>query len=119
MILTRHAGCEISKGSSHAGFARIAEMDQGLDSRFQVFPLQPIRLRSVALTASPLKPARLSWCPLKITPTEEGWRLSFFVKGDRPQTNSRAQKKDHENQHIKFRAHEPSRTVEHAAPGQD
>jgi hypothetical protein len=49
---------------------------------------------SVALTASPnhtSPPAR--GFPLKTTPTGEGWRLRFFVKGDRPNTHSRAEKK--------------------------
>jgi hypothetical protein len=61
--------------------------------RFQVFPLLVFVSGLSPLTASPHKPARLSWCPLKTTPTEEGWRLGFFVKGDRPKTNSRAHKK--------------------------
>jgi hypothetical protein len=44
----------------------------------------------------------------------EGWRLRFFVKGDRPNTHSRAEKKDYENYITKnwFRAREPIRTVE-------
>src|ERR1017187_5353935 len=49
---------------------------------------------SVALTASPnhtSPPAR--GFPLKTTPTGEGWRLRFFVTGDRPNTHSRAEKK--------------------------
>jgi hypothetical protein len=44
----------------------------------------------------------------------EGWRLRFFVTGDRPNTHSRAEKKDYENYITKnwFRAREPIRTVE-------
>jgi hypothetical protein len=43
---------------------------------------------------------------------------AFQVKGDRPKPNSRAQKKDHENQiqKIRFRAFEPTRTVGHGTP---
>jgi hypothetical protein len=54
-------------------------------------------LSSIALTALPRTPARLSWCPLKTTPTKEGWGRGFFVKGDGQKTHSRAEKKAYEN----------------------
>jgi hypothetical protein len=46
------------------------------------------------------------------------WPLCFAVfslKGERPKPNSRAQKKDHENEHEKYKigTQEPTRTVEH------
>lgn len=47
------------------------------------------RPHGVAGNTSP--PAR--GFPLKTTPTGEGWRLRFFVTGDRPNTHSRAEKK--------------------------
>ena len=58
------------------------------------------------------QPAR-SWCPLKTTPTGEGWGFRFFMKGDGQKTHSRAEKKDHENKYKKTnRAREQIRTVE-------
>jgi len=48
---------------------------------------------SIALTASATDPARPSWCPLKTTPTGEGWGLRIVVKGDGQKTHSRAEKK--------------------------
>ena len=66
------------------------------------------------VTALPKTPARLARFPLKPTPMQEGWGRGFFVKGDRPNTHSRAEKKDYENYITKnwFRAREPIRTVE-------
>jgi hypothetical protein len=51
---------------------------------------------SIALTASACQPAHLWLCPLKTTPTKEGWGLRFLVKGDGQKTHSRAVKKDYE-----------------------
>ena len=60
--------------------------------RFQVrlFLLRVSLHRPHGLAA---KPARPSWCPLKTTPTGEGWRLGFFVKGDGQKTHKQSRKK--------------------------
>jgi len=34
-----------------------------------------------------------AWCPLKTTPTGEGWGFRFSMKGDGQKTHSRAEKK--------------------------
>jgi hypothetical protein len=45
----------------------------------------------------------------------------FSLKGERPKPNSRAQKKDHENEYEKYKigTQEPARTVEHWKPTKD
>ena len=69
---------------------------------------------SVALTALPKTSARPLVVPSEDSSHGGGLTAPLFVKGDRPNTHSRSEKKDHENYITKkhLRAREPIRTVD-------